>query len=149
MKDGGLAFPWPPAKQVPLYDRGTPFVSDPFLGDLDPALVDLAIKDHRQLCELSRESERLYDLVDRFRDPVRTWRNNMGRFVGHERLSIGSLHLKRNCHCEVNLDDEGEVDNTLAHEEVQRVWAIINDWLEVRPVGTARTFHCWCRTNQL
>lgn len=146
-KDGGLAYPWPPAKQVPLYDRGFPFVSDPCLGDLDPALSDLAIEDHRQLCELSRESEGLYQLVDRLRDPVLTWRNNMGRFVGHERLSTGSLRLKRNCDHEVNLDDEGEVDNTFANEEVQRVSAKINNWLEVRPVGTARTYHCFCRTN--
>ena len=142
IKDGGLDYPWPPAKQVPLYDRCFPIGSDPFLRDLDPALFDLATEDHRQLCELSRESEKLYHLVDQLRDPVRTWRNNMGRFVRCERLSIGSLRLKRNCDREVNFDDEGEVDNTLANEEVQRVWAIINDWLEVRPVGTARTYHC-------
>ena len=147
IKDGGLAYPWPPAKQVPLYGRDLPSGIDPLLGDLPSALIDLATEDYRQLCELSRESERLYHVVDQLRDPVRTWRNNMGRFVGCERLSIGSLRLKRNCDREVNLDDEGEVDNTLANGEVVRMWAKINNWLEVRKVGTARMYHCNYRFN--
>ncbi|KAF6232910.1 hypothetical protein HO173_008873 [Letharia columbiana] len=46
---------------------------------------------------------------------------NMGRFVGSERVSAGSLRLKRNCDREVNLDDEGEVDNTIADEEALRM----------------------------
>lgn len=71
----------------------------------------------------------------------------MGRFVGCERLSIGSLRLKRNCDREVNLDDEGEVDNTLANGEVLSMWAKINDWLEVRPVGIACMCYCYCRFN--
>lgn len=147
IKDGGLAYPWPPAKRVPLYGEDFPSGSDLMLGNLDPALIDLATEDYRQLCGLSRENENLYHLVDRLRYPVRTWRNNMGRFVGCERLSIGSLRLKRNCDREVNLDDEGEVDSTLANGEVVQMWAKINDWLEVRKVGTARMYHCNYRFN--
>lgn len=121
-------YPWPPAKQCPQYEGSSPLRADPVLAGLDSTLIDLAI-------QLSHESKKSFQLVDRLRDPVRTWRKNMGRFVGSERVSAGSLRLKRNCDREVNLDDEDEVDNTIADEEALRMREKINEWVRARPVG--------------
>ena len=70
----------------------------------------------------------------------------MGRFVGCERLSMGSLRLKRNCDSEVNLDDEGEIDNTRADQEALRMREI-KDWMKAREVGAVRIHHLYCGTN--
>lgn len=117
------------------------------LGDLDSTLVDLAIRDYLQLCELSQESKRITQLANRLCDPVRTWRNDMGRFVGSERLSTGRLRLKRNCDREVNLDDEGEVDNTTADREALRKREKVKEWMEARPVGTSRMYDRYCEAS--
>lgn len=68
----------------------------------------------------------------------------MGRFVGRDRLSVGSLRLKDTCDRGVNLDDEGEVDNTIANDEVLRLLAKLNDWVEAKQVRAARMCaHYW------
>ncbi|KAL9132583.1 MAG: hypothetical protein Q9175_006243 [Cornicularia normoerica] len=147
IKDGGLEYPWPPAKQCPLYDGASPLHGNPLQGNLDPTLVDLATKDYRQLCELSNESKKSIQLIDRLRDPVRTWRNDMGRFVGRERLSIGSLRLKRNCDLEVTLDDEGDIDDARADEEALRMRGKTNGWMWAGRVGAARISYRYCEAN--
>lgn len=118
-------YPWPPAKQCPPYEGSSPLRADLMLAGLDSTLIDIAI-------QLSHESKKSFQLVDRLRDPFRTWRKNMGRFVGSERVSAGSLRLKRNCDWEVMFDDEGEVDNTIADEEALGMREKID---ERRPVG--------------
>ncbi len=140
-KDRGLAYPWLPGEQYPLSDRHSILPGDPLLEHLDAALVKLAIRDYEQLCELCHESMSLSHLVGRSSDPIRTWRNNMGRFVGRERLSIGSLRLKRHCNREVNLDDEGNVDNTRTDEVMLWIRSRISDWKEANTVRTGR-LHC-------
>ena len=141
IKDDGLIYPWPPATQFPLHDGISNQHCDPILGDLDSSLIDLATQDYQQLCELSHKSKLSLQLLDRLRDPISTWRNDMGRFVGCERLSMGSLRLKRNCDSEVNLDVEGEVDNTRADQEALRMREEIKDWMKAREVGAVRVYH--------
>ena len=116
-------------------------------GDLGPALIDLATGDYRELSELSTEIKASDQLVERLLDPVRTWRENMGRFVGKERLSIGSLRLKRNCDREVTLDDEGEIDKSRADLEILRMREKVNGWKVARRVGATPAYDCYCRAN--
>ena len=104
---------------------------------MDHTLTALATRDYRQLCELYHESKPVYLLFRRLSDPVRKWRNDMGRFVGSERLLVGSLRLKRNCEREVNLDDEGEIDYAMAREERSRMWEKINHFRRGRSVCAA------------
>ncbi|CAD6577873.1 MAG: hypothetical protein ASARMPRED_008436 [Alectoria sarmentosa] len=137
--DGGLVYPWPPAEQC-LHFWDSPFRGNPLLEDLDPTLIERAKRDYWQLCDLSHESKKWFKLRDRLRDPVRTWRDDMGRFVGRERLSVGSLRLKRNCDSEVNLDDDGEVDNTRAYEDELRIREEVESWMGSRLVRTARKY---------
>ena len=139
IKDGGLVYPWPPAEQC-LHFWDSPFRGNPLLEDLDPTLIERAKRDYWQLCDLSHESKKWFKLRDRLRDPVRTWRDDMGRFVGRERLSVGSLRLKRNCDSEVNLDDDGEVDNTRAYEDELRIREEVESWMGSRLVRTARKY---------
>lgn len=138
MKDGGLEYPWPQADQYPLYNKDAPSRDDPLPQKLDTALFYHAIRDYKQLCELSDENNRLVKTVKQIMDPVSTWRNNMGRFVGSERLSPGSLQLKRNCNRQVSLNDEGEVDVNIANAEVLQTWGKVDDWVKSKSVGAAR-----------
>lgn len=117
------------------------------LGDLDPALIDLATGDYRELSELSNETRNSAEVIERLLDPVPTWRNNMGRFVGEERSSTGCLRLKRNCDREVNLDDEGETDMKRADLETLRVREKINEWMWARRVGTTPVYDRCRRAN--
>ena len=71
----------------------------------------------------------------------------MSRFVGKERLSIGSLRLKRNCDREVDLDDEGEIDKTRADLEMLRMRENINGWKAARQVGSTPAYDRCCRAN--
>lgn len=104
---------------------------------MDYTLTTLVTRDYWQLCELYRECKTAHLLFGRLSDPVRKWRNDMGRFVGSERLLVGSLRLKRNCDREVNLDDEGEIDYTMAREEKLRMWEKINHFRRGKSVGAA------------
>ena len=116
-------------------------------GDLDPALIDLATGDYRELSELSDEIKTSDQLIERLREPVPTWRNNMGRFVGEERLSIGSLRLKRDCDREVTLDDEGEIDKSRTNVETLRIREKINGWKGARRVGATPAYDRCCGAN--
>ena len=116
-------------------------------GDLDPGLIYLATGDDRELSELSDEIETSYQLIERLREPVLTWRNSMGRFVGEERLSIGSLRLKRNCDREVTLDDEGEIDKSRANVETLRMREKSTGWKGARRVGATPAYDRCCRAN--
>ena len=115
--------------------------------DLDPALVDLAAGDYRELSELSNEFRNSVQVVERLLDPVTTWRDNMGRFVGKERLSTGSLRLKRNCDREVTLDDEGEIDEKRADLEALRMRRKINGWKLASRVGATPSYDRCYRAN--
>ena len=86
-------------------------------------------------------------LFDRLRDPIRTWRNAMGRFVGCDRLCVGSLRLKRYCDSEVFLDDDGEVDSTRAQRETFRMRGEVGDWMRAKEVGAAPMRYHYCRAN--
>ena len=146
-KDGALESSWPPAKQCPQYNIDRTLHGGVVPGDLDPALVDLAAGDYRELSELSNEFRNSVQVVERLLDPVTTWRDNMGRFVGKERLSIGSLRLKRNCDREVTLDDEGEIDEKRADLETLRMRRKISDWKLARRVGATPAYDRCCKAN--
>ena len=62
----------------------------------------------------------------------------MGRIVGSERLSDRSLRLKRICDCQVNINNEGEVDYTVAQEEAARMSRNISELREARKVGAVQ-----------
>ena len=116
-------------------------------GALDPALVDLAAGDYRELSELSIEFNNSVQVVERLLDPVSTWRDSMGRFVGRKRLSIGILRLKRNCDREVTLDDEGEMDEKRADLETLRMRRKINGWMSAKRVGATPAYDRCCKAN--
>ena len=67
----------------------------------------------------------------------------MGRFVGRERESIGCLRLKRICDRDVNLSDEGEVDNSRADKETLRMTKKVQNWIGEKSVGATRV-NDWC-----
>lgn len=120
-----------------MYYGDSPFPDHRMLRDLDAPLIDLAIQDYQQLCELFQQRKTMKKLVDRSKDPVRRWRDGMGRFIGNERLSAGSLQLKRICDREVNLNDEGEVDKTVTDDALQRITEREIGWVAARAVGAA------------
>lgn len=142
MKDGGLEYPWPQAEQYPLYSQDFPRRDDSLPRHPNITLIDLAIRDCQEVCELSDENTRLPKVVNQLVDPVGTWRNNMGRFVGVERLSPGSLQLRRNCNDQVSLDDEGEVDYGMINAEALQTWKRVDDWVKAKSVGAACMLRC-------
>ena len=117
--------------------------------DLHFALIDLATGDYSELPELFNEFKNSVQVVERLLNPVPTWRDNMGRFVGKERLSIGSLRLKRDCDREVTLDDEGEIDEKRAGLETLRMRRKICGWKLDTRVGAMTAYDRCCRANSV
>ena len=104
--------------------------------DLDPRIRDIAHRDLQEKHRRELEANRVWSLLERLDDPIGTWRESAGRFIGKDRTSIGRYKLKRNADLQSSLNDEGAVYIEYDREGDRRARRESNEWGVLTSVRT-------------
>ena len=100
--------------------------------EAEPELRALGQRDCKTWWQISCEQEEKSCSLFRLRNPIHSWVDTVGETFGQERLSFSDFRARQNADEQVNLNDQGEINedriavmskiDQVANAELQAAW---------------------------